>query len=149
MIENAKFYSAQALAFDPSQHKIQSANLSESEALLHSAEQFEALFLQMVLKNMRAANEALAGEEGLFSSSSSELFRDLHDTQLAQTMASRSQLGLADQIVRQMESTLAGGASLENKLKSGSDAVADELYQQFSVPALQQPLLSPKHQGES
>lgn len=146
-MDKVQLQRTQGLAFDPQIQRIQPARLSETEALQQSAEQFEALFLQLVLKNMRAANEAISGEDGMFSSSSSQLFRDMHDSQLAQTMAGRSQLGLAEQIVRQLEPLTQDGP--ENKLKSVAEPVADELYQQFSVPALQQPLLTPKRQGES
>ena len=52
---------SQKLAFDPQFGQQISKNQSESESLQQVAEQFETLFLQMVLKNMRSASDALTG----------------------------------------------------------------------------------------
>ncbi len=62
------------------------------------AEQFEALFIQMMLKNMR---EASAGDQ-LFASHESDFYRDLHDQQLALTLAKDRGIGLKDIIARQI-----------------------------------------------
>ncbi len=62
------------------------------------AEQFEALFIQMMLKNMR---EASSGDE-LFASHESDFYRDLHDQQLALTLAKDRGIGLKDIIARQI-----------------------------------------------
>lgn len=67
------------------------------------AEQFEALFIQMMLKNMR---EASAGDE-LFASHESDFYRDLHDQQLALTLAQDRGIGLKDIIARQIGAMVA------------------------------------------
>lgn len=63
------------------------------------AKQFEALFLQMVLKSMRAATP----REGLFDSQQSRMFESLLDQQLSQTLGSGNRgTGLAALIEAQL-----------------------------------------------
>lgn len=62
--------------------------------LTAAAEQFEAMFLQQMLKSMR---EATPPPE-LFDSSASQQLQGMHDDQLAAHLASRG-VGLADQLI--------------------------------------------------
>ncbi|KYC29579.1 muramidase [Sterolibacterium denitrificans] len=63
------------------------------------AQQFEALFLQIVLKTMRDASP----REGLFDSEQSRMFESIHDQQLAQVLSSTGKgLGLAAMIEKQL-----------------------------------------------
>ncbi|MFT6916782.1 MAG: flagellar protein FlgJ [Motiliproteus sp.] len=71
------------------------------EALAAVAEQFESLFLNMLLKNMRKANEGLS-EGGLFDSSESKFYQDMMDQQLSLTLSSGSGIGLRDVLIRQL-----------------------------------------------
>ena len=73
------------------------------------AQQFEALFLQMTLKSMR---EASFGDD-LFESDQGNFYRDMHDQQLALSLARSQGIGLTDVLVRQ----LGGGAA---SARSGS-----------------------------
>ncbi|MDX3774319.1 rod-binding protein [Chromatiaceae bacterium AAb-1] len=116
-----KIDSAQILAFDPLQSKSVHANLTQEESLHKAAEQFEAIFLQLVLKNMHAATDTLAGENGFFSGKEQQLFRDMHDAQLAQSLAGSSQLGLAETMVRQLSDSL---GQTENKFKQMAELAA-------------------------
>lgn len=68
------------------------------EALQAVAKQFEALFLQMMLKSMRDAG---AGDP-LFDGEQTELYRDMYDKQLSLDMADKG-IGLADVLVRQLQ----------------------------------------------
>jgi len=54
-------------------------------AMKNAAQQFEAVFLQMVLKAMRDASP----KEGMFDNEQSRLFQSMLDQQLAQTMSAR------------------------------------------------------------
>lgn len=67
-------------------------------SLREVAQQFEAIFMQMMLKSMR---DATLGE-GLFDSDQSAMYRDLFDRQVTLSMASRGGLGLSDAIVQQL-----------------------------------------------
>ena len=137
---------SQNLAFDPQFSQQISKNQSESESLQQVAEQFETLFLQMVLKNMRSASDALTGDEGMFSSNQQLMFRDMYDSQMAQSMANNSKTGLAEQIVQQFSDH---PQNSENKLKPAANPVAESLYQDYGAAALTQPLQVPVRQSES
>jgi len=76
------------------------------ETLRQVAQQFEALFMQMMLKSMR---EASLGDD-LFGSEQGNFYRDLYDQQLSMTLAKRQGIGLAEVLVRQLGGRLPGGA---------------------------------------
>lgn len=144
---------SQQIAIDPQQSTQVHKNLSEDQSLQQVAEQFETLFLQMVLKNMRSASDAIAGDDGMFSSHEQQMFRDMHDSQMAQQMAANSQTGLAVQIVRQF-SEQQGTAPVDPAenfspatLKLPPETVAEQQYQDFGstvgTMALSQPLQRP------
>lgn len=71
------------------------------EVLKKTAEQFEALFLNMMLKSMREATP----QDGLFDNEQTRVFTSMLDQQLSQQMASRG-VGLAEMMVRQLSTTL-------------------------------------------
>ena len=79
----------------------QQANTDELAALRQVAEQFESIFLNMVLKSMRAANEAFA-EDGYFNSQQSKLYRDMYDQQISQNLTKGNGIGMADMLVKQL-----------------------------------------------
>lgn len=74
-----------------------SAHRDEAGALRKSAEQFEALFTQMMLKSMR---DALPGDSTL--GSQGDLYQGMYDQQLSLTLAGGKGMGLADMLVRQL-----------------------------------------------
>ncbi len=79
------------------------ANPDKAAALREASGQFEALFLQSVLKHMRQASDALADEDGaLFNSRQQKFYRSMFDSQLAVEMSQRQSLGIADMLVRQL-----------------------------------------------
>ncbi|MFC3031848.1 flagellar assembly peptidoglycan hydrolase FlgJ [Pseudoalteromonas fenneropenaei] len=72
------------------------------EALRKAAQQFEAIFTQMLLKSMREANAAFEDKDSPFNSSGVKFFQEMHDQQLASDLSSKGSLGLADLIVQQL-----------------------------------------------
>jgi len=84
---------------------------ADPKALKAAAQQFEALFLQMVLKSMRDATP----REGMFDSEQSRLYESLLDQQLAQVMAARGSTGLAAMIEKQLARSAAGPDALLDK----------------------------------
>jgi flagellar protein FlgJ len=70
----------------------------DPKALKAAAQQFEAVFLQMVLKSMRAATP----QTGPFDSDQTRFYQELLDSQLAQVMAAKGGTGLAAVIERQL-----------------------------------------------
>ncbi|WP_404338610.1 rod-binding protein [Pseudoalteromonas mariniglutinosa] len=123
-IDSPDIYTAQAqsLAIDPQRLEQITANLSEQEGLKQAAEQFEAIFLQLVLKKMHATTEAMSSENGFFSSKEQAQFRDMYDAQTAQHLAATQQLGLAEAIIRQFDEKF---APVENKFKEMANVVAE------------------------
>jgi flagellar protein FlgJ len=73
----------------------------DPQALRAAAKQFEALFTQMMLKSMRAANFG----DSMFESKDTEFYRDMYDQQLAVEMSKGKGMGLADMLVRQLSRT--------------------------------------------
>lgn len=88
------------------------------EAVKGAAKQFEAMFLQMVLKTMREATPS----DGLFDSDSTRFYQGLYDQQLASVMAGKGGLGLADVLERQLQGTLPTNPPTYD-LKSGTPLV--------------------------
>ncbi|WFE67921.1 rod-binding protein [Thiomicrospira sp. R3] len=64
------------------------------------AEQFEALFLEQILKNSRQVKL----DDGWLDGNQADTYFDMYDKQLAQNLASKGSLGLADMIVEQLSS---------------------------------------------
>lgn len=77
------------------------ANVDEQAALKEVAQQFEQIFLSMMLKSMRDANASF-GEDNPFNSNQTRFFQDMYDQQLTLELAGSSGLGLADVMVRQL-----------------------------------------------
>lgn len=75
----------------------QSAKQNSPEALKAAAQQFEALFVNMMLKSMRDATP----QDGLFDSQQTKMYTSMLDQQLSQGMASKG-IGLADVLIRQL-----------------------------------------------
>jgi len=70
-------------------------------ALKEAAQQFEAIFMQMLLKSMRSAQDVLESDSP-FNSESTKFYRDMHDQQMGVELSSNGTLGLSDLIVRQL-----------------------------------------------
>ena len=92
------------------------AKVDSNEALAEVAKQFEALFMQMMLKSMRDTSPG----DGLFDSEQSRTYRDMFDKQISIQLSEKKGLGLADMIVAQLKgkmpatsSSLPGTAAVE------------------------------------
>ena len=77
----------------------QGAENNDPEVLREVAGQFEALFVEMMLKNMR---EASFGDPLFGNSDQHEMYQGMLDQQLAVEMASGKGIGLAEMLVRQL-----------------------------------------------
>ncbi|HQT31281.1 MAG TPA: flagellar assembly peptidoglycan hydrolase FlgJ [Thiobacillus sp.] len=93
---------------------------SSPEALKAAAQQFEAVFMNMLMKSMRDATP----KEGMFDNDQTRMYTSMLDQQLSQRLASRG-IGLADVMVRQ----LSRGTEL-----SGADAAAPAALNAPGVP---------------
>ena len=78
------------------------AKHASPEALEEVANQFEAFFLKMMLKQMRDASLG----DGLFDSDQSRMYQDMMDQQLSLDLAGKRGFGIADSIIRQLQHTV-------------------------------------------
>lgn len=76
-----------------------SARQNDRSAIRETAEQFEALFLQTMLKSMRQASIG----DSLMGSDQANMYRDMMDQQLSIDLSKRGGIGLADVIERQLD----------------------------------------------
>lgn len=84
------------------------AKQSSPEALRAAAQQFEAVFMNMLMKSMREASP----QDGMLDNEQTRLYTSMLDQQLTQKLASRG-IGLADMMVRQLSSTLKDPAATD------------------------------------
>jgi flagellar protein FlgJ len=112
----------------------------EHGALKMVSQQFEAQFLQTVLKQMRSASDVMSDEDSPFSSKNDGLYRDLHDAEMAMQLSKLQNMGLSDVMTKQ----------LSGALKSAAPAVALDLSKQdnhqavMTTTAMQPALIMPK-----
>lgn len=78
-----------------------SAKQNSPEALKGAAKQFEAMFLNMVMKSMRDATP----QDGPFDNQQTKMFTSMLDQQMSQNLAQRG-VGLADVLIRQLSNGL-------------------------------------------
>lgn len=85
---------------------------TQKKKLRQAAEGFEAIFARQILKNMRST----LSDGGLFGKGTTgEIYSDIMDNAVAETMAKRSELGLADALYKQLVKTV------EQEYKSSGD----------------------------
>jgi flagellar protein FlgJ len=93
----------------------QSAKSGSPEALRGAATQFEALFINMMMKSMREATP----QDGPMDSQQTKTFTTMLDQQLSQNMAKRG-IGLADVLVRQLSAQSTNAQALAIGAEPGS-----------------------------
>ena len=76
------------------------AQRNEAGAMRESAEQFEALFIQMMLKSMREASSAMKSD--LLHNNAQETFEGMYDKEISMQMAKRNALGFSDVVVKNL-----------------------------------------------
>lgn len=100
-------------AFDPNSlgdlQRLAREDGKSPETLRAASKQFEALFLQMVLKSMRDATPA----SGLMDNEQTKLYQGLLDQQMALNLAQGKGTGLADVIFRQLGGKAEGSSAID------------------------------------
>lgn len=71
------------------------------ESIRKVAEQFESMFVKMMMKTMRQTNE-LFGKDNFLNSSEGKMYQDMLDNQMSVNMSSGRGIGLADTLYRQL-----------------------------------------------
>ena len=89
------------------------------EAISKAAKQFEAMFLQMMLKSMRDA----IPESGLLDSGAMDTYEQMYDQQLVMGMTERGSVGIAEMVEKFIRQSQGAGRSSDAEkflLESGS-----------------------------
>ncbi|WP_028300842.1 flagellar assembly peptidoglycan hydrolase FlgJ [Oceanospirillum beijerinckii] len=77
------------------------AREDDPEALKEVARQFEAMMVQMIMKNARQSNELLS-KDGIFDSEQLRFYQQMFDEQMSVNITKGGTFGLADVLVRQL-----------------------------------------------
>ena len=117
------------------------AKQAPAQALKGVAQQFESVFLNMMLKSMREATP----QDGMFDSEQTKMFTGMLDQQLAQSLSTKG-VGLADIIAKQLGPALnSGDVTPSAKLPANQFGNASGL----SVPVKTVPAAIPSAYSES
>jgi len=87
------------------------AQQNQDKALKESAQQFEGLFIQMMMKSMREASATMKDEEN--QSNGMDTFENMFDKEISVQMAKRSALGVADYMAKAVKQQMATPSALE------------------------------------
>ena len=102
------------------------AKETPDKALKGAAQQFEQVFLNMMLKSMREATP----QEGMFDNDQTKMFTGMLDQQLSQSMSTGRGVGLADIMVRQLS---------HNSTNAGGVPAVDQVYVRLASPLASAP----------
>jgi flagellar protein FlgJ len=83
---------------------------ADAQKLKATAQQFEAVFLRQMMSSMRQAGPG----DGLFDSSASDQFRDMADARVADDMAKKGSIGIADMLINDYGAKDATGRAVES-----------------------------------
>lgn len=92
----------------------------DPQALRAAAQQFESLFIDMMLKSAEKANF----KDPLFGSSQQRMYQDLYDQQLSIQMSKTHTFGLAEMLVQQLRRQWASGAAASDRPGQSASAKA-------------------------
>jgi flagellar protein FlgJ len=98
------------------------AKESSPESIRETAKQFEAMFLNMMLKSMRDATP----QESMFESDQTRTYTAMLDQQLSQSLASKG-MGLADVLIRQLTKNAGAISPVSQMPEFGAPEKADEM----------------------
>ena len=109
------------------------------KATRETATQFEAMFIQMMMKSMRQATE----KSDLMGSDAGNTFEEMYDRELSVKLAKRNVMGVADMLVKNIE--LAETAAEQARARAGNTEPPQAMPLQpakeaFAMPREQQPV---------
>ena len=114
------------------------AQQNQDKALKETAQQFEGLFIQMMMKSMRDASETMKDEEN--ESSARATFEDMFDREVSVQMSKRNAMGVANFLERAVKqrAPVAAADALKARQQSGMP---------LNLPATPMPLQQQQPQG--
>ena len=92
------------------------AQQNQDKALKESAQQFEGLFIQMMMKSMRDASSTMKDEDN--QSSAMDTFENMFDKEISVQMSKRSALGVADYMAKAVKQQIATTPSAADVLNA-------------------------------
>lgn len=98
------------------------ARSHDDGALQEVAHKFEAIFLKMLMKDMRSASLG----KGIFDSDAGKFYNEMLDQQLSVELVKNHSIGLADMLVRQLSKGAVDSGQKPSAVMSGSDTPAVE-----------------------
>jgi Rod binding domain-containing protein len=110
------------------------AQQNQDKALRESAQHFEGLFLQMMLKSMREANSGMKDEEN--QSSGMETFENMFDKEISVQMAKRGALGVADFMEKTVKQQISSSSTSALEVLNARQAQAIPLRPEVSAMPL-------------
>ena len=92
---------------------------SQLDKLKAAAKQFEAVFARQMLKS---AHDAKLADDDVFGSDATDQFREMQDSNLADQMANKGSLGVADLLVKQFEARVSKTPGVASSSGAASSA---------------------------
>ncbi|GIU09853.1 MULTISPECIES: flagellar assembly peptidoglycan hydrolase FlgJ [unclassified Shewanella] len=102
------------------------AQNDETSALKEVAQQFEGIFVQMLMQSMRDANAVFESDSPM-NSQYTKFYEQMHDQQMSLNLSGEGMLGLADLMVQQLDpanSPMTPASVLRGDINGGSKAAA-------------------------
>ena len=96
------------------------AQQGSDKATRETATQFEAMFIQMMLKSMRDATD----KSDLMGSETADQFEQMYDKELSVKLAQRNTMGVADMLVKHIDGNNAAEAAAKDAAKAENGATA-------------------------
>jgi flagellar protein FlgJ len=114
----------------------QQAREDQRTALRPVAEQFEAIFVQQILKEARN----VSFDDGWLDGNQGDFYKDWHDKQLSQNIAAKGTLGFADSIVEQLAPSLPAIPKKSQKQNHILETLEDKQVSKKAVSSTEQAL---------
>ncbi len=93
--------------------RARASETSSEQSLEAAAKQFEAMFIQMMMKSMRDANATM--KSGLFDNAGTDMFEDMLDKEFSVQFGQKGAFGLAEMLVAQLRETTNRDTSTETE----------------------------------
>lgn len=113
----------------------QKARENDPKAVEAAAKQFEALFIQSMLKSMRSANQ-MFGSDGFLKSDSVDFYQGMFDQQIAISLSENKGLGLAKVLAEQLQRYQNGAQANKSEAEKNSNQLINSI--KYKLPETSQ-----------
>ena len=110
------------------------AQKDQNKALKEAAKSFEALFLQMMLKEARATKWSEGFAEGTVGNAGAmDSYKEWRDDQLAQDLSTKGSMGIADMLLKQLTPKYPKANASTDAMSFGTEFAGDQTAQLSSM----------------